>query len=174
MIGSRLKPARQLRFTGLDVPCSSPTAPRPPRPSEARRSPVRRMIAPGCPRFVPRPPLLLSTHDLAQYPWQRRGVHRVRLASESGTTRRFQDRGRWAKVARCRCLSPVQGALRQCRGRRSHGKTRMPHLRRHLPRRDPRAALQRNAHIVVPKDSLHQMLENPSMVRELSTPPLRR
>jgi hypothetical protein len=84
MIGSRLKPARQLRFTGLDVPCSSPTAPRPLRPSEARLSPDRRMIAPGCPRFVPRPPLLLSTHDLAQYPWQRRGVHRVRLASESG------------------------------------------------------------------------------------------
>ena len=72
-----------------------------------------------------------------------------------------------------RGLTPIQGALRQCRARRSHGKTRMPHLRRHLSRRDPRAALQRNAHIVVPKDSLHQMLENPSMVHELSTPPLK-
>ncbi len=35
-------------------------------------------------------------------------------------------------------------------------------------------ALRFGQRIVVPKDALHELLENPSMVRELSTPPPRR
>ena len=35
-------------------------------------------------------------------------------------------------------------------------------------------ALRFGRRIVVPKDALHQLLENPSMVRQISTPPPRR
>ena len=35
-------------------------------------------------------------------------------------------------------------------------------------------ALRFGRRIVVPKDALHQLLESPSMVRQLSTPPPRR